>query len=139
MEENLNGLSAEQISDLCEAFSHFDKDGNGFITLSDFRRVMLSLGQTHTDGELEAIMVKDFGHSGAITLDEFLIMMSKKKKEMRRDFISFDRVDKGFVTAFRHGDDFRRVMKGLGEDLTDEELKAMLHDVTDSNGRINFS
>ena len=75
---------------------------------------MLSLGQTHTDGELEAIMVKDFGHSGAITLDEFLIMMSKKKEEMRRDFISFDRVDKGFVTV----DDFRHVMKGLGEDLT---------------------
>lgn len=51
MANNLK-LSEEQIQEFKEAFSLFDRDGDGNITVTELGTVMKSLGQNPTENEL---------------------------------------------------------------------------------------
>ena len=46
-------LASEQIAEFKEAFSLFDKDGDGTITTKELGTVMRSLGQNPTEAELQ--------------------------------------------------------------------------------------
>lgn len=46
-------LTDEQAAELCEAFSLFDKDGDGTISTRDLGTVFRSLGQSPTENELQ--------------------------------------------------------------------------------------
>ena len=46
-------LTEEQIEEFKEAFSLFDKDGDGTITTKELQTVMRSLGQNPTEAELQ--------------------------------------------------------------------------------------
>ena len=46
-------LTKEQIAEFKEAFSLFDKDGDGTITTKELQTVMRSLGQNPKDSELQ--------------------------------------------------------------------------------------
>ena len=48
-------LTEEQIAEFKEAFSLFDKDGDGTITTKELGTVMRSLGQNPTEAELQGI------------------------------------------------------------------------------------
>ena len=47
-------LTEEQIAEFKEAFSLFDKDGDGTVTTKELGTVMRSLGQNPTAAELQA-------------------------------------------------------------------------------------
>ena len=46
-------LEKEQIAEFKEAFSLFDKDGDGIITTKELRTVMRSFGQNPTEAEVQ--------------------------------------------------------------------------------------
>ncbi|GFN98963.1 calmodulin [Plakobranchus ocellatus] len=48
-----NDLTDEQVAEFKEAFSLFDKDGDGTITTKELGTVMRSLGQNPTEAELQ--------------------------------------------------------------------------------------
>merc|ERR1712122_474547 len=75
-------LTEEQIAEFKEAFSLFDKDGDGTITTKELGTVMRSLGQTPTEAELHD-MINEVDNDGSGTIDfaEFLSLMSKKMKD----------------------------------------------------------
>jgi len=50
-------LTEEQIAEFKEAFSLFDKDGDGTITTKELGTVMRSLGQNPTEAELQDMSV----------------------------------------------------------------------------------
>ncbi|KAK1939825.1 calmodulin [Babesia divergens] len=135
-------LSEEQIAEFKEAFSLFDRDGDGSITTKELGTVMRSLGQNPTEAELaDMINEIDTNGSGAIDFPEFLILMARKMKEgdteeeLVQAFKVFDRDGNGFISA----QELRHVMTNLGEKLTNEEVEEMLREAdVDGDGKINY-
>ena len=92
---------------------------------------------------LEAVREVSEDHMyDTIEFNEFLQMMSKQqKKALNQDalkdaFKIFDKDDDGFISV----EELRRIMKNLGDKMTDEELDEML-DAADTkhDGLVNYS
>ncbi|URE18823.1 hypothetical protein MUK42_10363 [Musa troglodytarum] len=63
--------------ELREAFKVFDKDQNGFISATELRNVMISLGEKLTDEEAaQMIREADLDGDGQVNFEEFVKMMS---------------------------------------------------------------
>ena len=62
-----------------EAFEVFDKDGNGFMSASDLKSVMVSLGEKLTDEEVDAMIHEaDHDGDGQVCYESFMKMMNGK-------------------------------------------------------------
>eukprot|EP00804_Cyclotella_cryptica_P016645 CCRYP_001963-RA/>CCRYP_001963-RA protein AED:0.34 eAED:0.49 QI:144/0.5/0.4/1/0.5/0.4/5/0/205 len=135
-------LTEEQIAEFKEAFSLFDKDGDGTITTKELGTVMRSLGQNPTEAELmDMINEIDSDGNGTIDFPEFLTMMARKMKdtdseeEILEAFKVFDKDGNGFISAA----ELRHIMTNLGEKLTDEEVDEMIREADiDGDGQINY-
>ncbi|KAE9402549.1 hypothetical protein BT96DRAFT_964719 [Gymnopus androsaceus JB14] len=135
-------LFVEQINEFKEAFSLFDKDGDGTITTLELGTVMRSLGQNPTDAELhDMINEVDADGNGTIDFNEFLDMMAKKfqsadsEEEIRQAFQVFDKDGNGSISAA----ELKHVMESLGEKLTDKEVEAMISEADlDGDNQINY-
>ena len=65
--------------DISKVFRLFDDDNTGTITLRNLRRVARELGETMTDEELQEMVDRaDSNGDGAVTLDDFFNIMTKK-------------------------------------------------------------
>jgi len=65
--------------DISKVFRLFDDDNTGTITLRNLRRVARELGETMTDEELQEMIDRaDSNGDGAVTLDDFFNIMTKK-------------------------------------------------------------
>merc|ERR1711997_1095789 len=135
-------LTEEQIAEFKEAFSLFDKDGDGTITTKELGTVMRSLGQNPTEAELQDMINEvDADGNGTIDFPEFLSMMAVKKEgpdseeEIREAFRVFDTDGSGFISA----GELRQVMTNLGEKLTYEEVDEMIREADiDGDGQVNY-
>jgi calmodulin len=135
-------LTEEQIAEFKEAFSLFDKDGDGTITTKELGTVMRSLGQNPTEAELQDMINEvDADGNGTIDFPEFLTMMARKMKdtdseeEIKEAFKVFDKDGNGFISAA----ELRHVMTNLGEKLTEEEVDEMIKEAdVDGDGQINY-
>ena len=130
--------ATEQIAEFKEAFSLFDKDGDGTITTKELGTVMRSLGQNPTEAELQDMINEvDADGNGTIDFPEFLTMMARKMKdtdseeEILEAFKVFDKDGNGFISAA----ELRHIMTNLGEKLTDEEVDEMIHGEIADRGR----
>nr|GMD85621.1 calmodulin-7-like isoform X2 [Ipomoea batatas]GME09413.1 calmodulin-7-like isoform X2 [Ipomoea batatas] len=99
-------LTDDQISEFKEAFSLFDKDGDGCITTKELGTVMRSLGQNPTEAELQDMINEvDADGNGTIDFPEFLNLMARKMKdtdseeELKEAFRVFDKDQNGFISA----------------------------------------
>ena len=135
-------LTEEQIAEFKEAFSLFDKDGDGTITTKELGTVMRSLGQNPTEAELaDMINEVDADGNGTIDFPEFLTMMARKMKdtdseeELMEAFKVFDKDGNGFISAA----ELRHVMTNLGEKLTEDEVDEMIKEADfDGDGQVNY-
>ncbi|WVZ68468.1 hypothetical protein U9M48_017403 [Paspalum notatum var. saurae] len=137
-----NQLSEDQVAEFKEAFSLFDKDGDGCITTKELGAVMRSLGQNPTEAELQAMIAEvDADGNRTIDLQEFLGLMARKMKdteseeELREAFRVFDKDQNGAISAA----ELRHVMTNLGEKLSDAEVDEMVREAdADGDGHINY-
>lgn len=135
-------LSEEQISEFKDAFSLFDKEGDGTITTRDLGIVMRSLGETPSEAEIQDMLNEiDPDGSGTINFPDFLTMMARRMKaddvedEIRQAFEVFARDGTGLISI----GELRHIMIHLGEKLTDEEADELLREAdADGDGYINY-
>lgn len=135
-------FTPDEIEEIREAFSLFDKNGDGVITISELGRVMRSLGQNPTEAELEAIINEfDISGDGSIGFQEFLSLMARTTKttdieeELLELFRMFDVDGNGLISAI----ELRHMMINIGERVNDEEIQEMIRQVdVDGDGHINF-
>jgi len=97
-------LSEQQVAELKEAFSIFDKNGDGCISPDELRIFMETLGQKPTEKMVEALMREiDSDQDGEIDFDEFLQMMvsllnpKDKEEEVSKIFSIFDPKGLGYI------------------------------------------
>ena len=135
-------LTEQQIAEFKEAFTLFDKDGDGNITTKELGIVMRSLGQTPTEAELEDMINEvDSDGNGFVDFSEFLTMMAAmirdidSKDQIREAFHMFDKDGNGFISAA----ELRYVMNNLGEKITDQEVEEMIRGADiDGDGQVNY-
>ncbi|CAL9192824.1 unnamed protein product [Musa hybrid cultivar] len=159
-------LTDEQISEFKEAFSLFDKDGDGeiplfrllyghshcslfylviltgCITTKELGTVMRSLGQNPTEAELQDMINEvDADGNGTIDFPEFLNLMARKMKDTdsEEELKEAFRVFDKDQNGFISAAELRHVMTNLGEKLTDEEVDEMIREAdVDGDGQINY-
>ncbi|XP_063720655.1 calmodulin-A-like [Symsagittifera roscoffensis] len=140
--EDQHQFTEEEIGEFREAFSLFDKDGDGTITTSELGTVMRSLGQSPTEQELQDMINEvDGDGNGLIDFQEFLQMMSRKagegdeEEEIKEAFKVFDQDGNGLIDR----NELKNIMLNLGERLTDEECDQMIKEADlDGDGFVNL-
>ena len=71
--------SSDTDDEIKEAFKVFDKDGDGYITSSELKSVMKSLGEKLTESEIEEMIREaDTDGDGQVNYSEFMTMMRAK-------------------------------------------------------------
>ncbi|XP_062067424.1 calmodulin-like protein 3 [Lepus europaeus] len=135
-------LSPEQVAEFKQAFSRFDKNGDGTINIEELGAVMQLLGKKLSEEELKALIARvDKDGDGAISFQEFLAEMVRMMKgggseqDLREAFRAFDLNGDGHISV----EELKQVMSKLGEKLSHEELNAMIQEAdTDKDGKVNY-
>ena len=134
-------LSEEQKQEVREAFELFDTDKNGLIDAHEMKVAMRALGFDVKKDEVIRLM-EEAGSEGAtsVSLFNFMELMTDKiterdpRDEMLRAFQLFDDDATGRITL----KNLRRVARDLGENMSDDELQAMIDEFDrDQDGEIN--
>ena len=135
-------LSEDQKMELKEAFDLFDTEKSGRIDYHELKVCMRSLGFEVKKPEVLLLIEKhDASGKGSIGYDEFVDIMADRiasrspAEEMAKAFQLFDEDSSGRI-SFRN---LRRIAKELGENLTDDELQAMIDEFdVDRDGEISL-
>lgn len=140
MKANKRNISKSKLREYRDAFSLFDKDGNGYLTKEELGHVMHQLGQWARMEELQEMLCEiDTDGDGNVSFEEFVEILlnitdsdqdssaAQEEQELRDAFRVFDKHNRGYITA----SDLRAVLQCLGEDLDEDESK-----VDENNARV---
>ncbi|EDO39143.1 predicted protein, partial [Nematostella vectensis] len=139
--EGLPEIPAATIAEFKEAFSLFDADGSGTITVEELSTVMKNLGEKVDDCELKQMVSEvDEDGSGEIDFDEFCEMMWKKMNQEEEEgtiidaFNAWDETGTGMMKI----DDLKNMLRKLqAAKLSKSEIDKMCQ-VIDPSGTGQF-
>lgn len=138
-------LTEEQRQEIREAFELFDSDKNGLIDGHEMKVSMRALGFDAKRDEVQRLMqdcaARDQNGQPLMDLPGFTDIMTEKfsqrdpRQEMIKAFQLFDENNTGKISLRS----LRRVARELGENMSDEELQAMIDEFdSDQDGEINL-
>lgn len=135
-------LTEEQIAVFKQAFSVFDRNSDGTISIKELGALLRSLGQNPTEAELQEIISEvDADESGTLEYSEFQALMVKRMKdsgcedEIRSAFRVFDKDGNGLISAA----ELRHALTNFGEKMTDEEVDQMIREAdVNGDGHIDY-
>jgi len=134
-------LSEDQKQELREAFDLFDADKTGTIDLHELKVLMRALGfEVKKPEVIKLVHDVDPNNVGNVDYDHFLEIMSEKyaerdpEEEIHKAFQLFDDDNTKKISL----KNMRRVARELGENLSEEELQAMIDEFDrDQDGEIS--
>mmetsp|Transcript_13481 Transcript_13481/g.11548 ORF Transcript_13481/g.11548 Transcript_13481/m.11548 type:complete len:170 (+) Transcript_13481:64-573(+) len=122
-------LTEEQKQEIKEAFDLFDTEKIGSIDYHELKVTMRALGFDVKKAEVLSLMKEfDRDNSGRIDFQDFYEIMARKfrerdpTEEILKAFKLFDDDGDGKISL----KNLRRVARELGENLSDDELQAMI-------------
>lgn len=131
-----SSTAESHLDQLRQVFKRFDVNNDGKISSSELGSMIVSLGQTATQDEINKMILEaDKDGDGFISLDEFIEINIKDVDSdevlvtLREAFSVFDIDGNGLICA----EELHQVFKGLGEDCSEVECRKMISGV-DSNG-----
>lgn len=135
-------LSEEQKQEIKEAFELFDTDKDKYIDYHELKVAMRALGfEVKKADVLKILRDNDREETGKISFQDYndvmtdLILERDPQEELTKAFKLFDDDDSGKISLRN----LRRVARELGENMTDDELRAMIEEFdTDGDGEINL-
>merc|ERR1712244_16275 len=134
--EIFDKLTKEDIEKYHEAFSVWDKNSSGRISMAELSDMLENLGKQPTETDLEDILEDlDTNASDGIDFAQFLILMTKtsgrneRQEELRKAFKVMDADGDGKIS----GNDLQTILKKLGINIGDGEIEEMIK-VADKNG-----
>lgn len=151
-----NGFTDKENYDMKQAFDLFDKNNDGKISSDELGRVLRTLGHNYSNEEVqEMISNVDTNENGFVEFDEFLTMMKRWQHNVTCDtasssaqnnktiedkhyeaFKAFDMDGNGYID--KH--ELRYTMRRLGENLSDDDIKAMFKEADlNGDGLIDFN
>lgn len=133
------------MSQMKEAFLLFDKDHDGFITISEIMTLFGKFGNvtapTTNDDELKHILKNLNRNNKNISFDEFLQMMTANSsqneidEELMEAFKVFDRDGNGKISV----SEMKDALKVLEETLSDSDISNILaHMDTNNDGSVSY-
>ena len=139
-------VTAEQRKEYEEAFSMFDKDGNGVISPEELQDVLHSIGADPTIVQVRRLIADvDVDGDGALSPPEFVAFMAS----MQKDADNQENVVNAFKVMADDRDESNKInmqrlsfiMQNVGEVLTAKECENLLasgaQDI-DGNGDLNY-
>ncbi|KAJ7295996.1 hypothetical protein O6H91_Y150600 [Diphasiastrum complanatum] len=139
-----DALTSEQLKEIREVFSMFDKDGDGSISEMEMAALFEYLGLTPDATEVRAVVQKaDKNSNGLIEFCELLDLLAPEvsqqvnynSQELLSLFQAFDRDGNGFITAV----ELAHSMARLGHPLSVRDLSDMISAAdSDGDGRISY-
>jgi len=135
-----SSFSQDRVAELKEAFSLFDRDGDGCITTQELGTVLRAVGKSPTDAEVAKITKEvDPDGRGLLDFQEFLTVVSKDMKnfdnesDLQSAWKVFDRDQKGFVAT----SELKHVLGSIGESLSAQELEDLIKEADpNASGKI---
>ena len=133
-------LAPDVVMEYREAFTLFDKDGDGFITDIEFATVVRSMGINPSQKEIKE-MLEIAESESKIDFNTFIKAMKscKRKPDVEEDLVKafqiFDKKNIGRVKAL----EIKSALTSLGECLTDSEIDELIRLATpNSEGEIDY-
>eukprot|EP00286_Rhodomonas_abbreviata_P027081 CAMPEP_0181301634 /NCGR_PEP_ID=MMETSP1101-20121128/7529_1 /TAXON_ID=46948 /ORGANISM="Rhodomonas abbreviata, Strain Caron Lab Isolate" /LENGTH=504 /DNA_ID=CAMNT_0023406953 /DNA_START=51 /DNA_END=1565 /DNA_ORIENTATION=- len=137
----------ERLAELKESFALLDKDKSGRINVKDLSASLKNIGAVVSEEYVEQGLRKyDFHGNGAITFDEFCVMMGpdvppglsrslSSELELRKAFDYFDRDGSGVITPAQ----LQEALRKLGARCSDDEITNIMKLLdTNMDGHIDF-
>jgi len=129
------------MQEMKEAFDLFDVEESGSIDYHELKVAIRALGFPITKKELFVLVHEyDYDDTGRVTYRDFLDIMTKKiasrtpEDEIKMAYKLFAEESSGKISVRN----LRRIARELGENLSEEELQAMIDEFDkDLDGEIN--
>eukprot|EP00468_Gymnochlora_sp_CCMP2014_P000121 CAMPEP_0167744782 /NCGR_PEP_ID=MMETSP0110_2-20121227/2781_1 /TAXON_ID=629695 /ORGANISM="Gymnochlora sp., Strain CCMP2014" /LENGTH=144 /DNA_ID=CAMNT_0007629339 /DNA_START=271 /DNA_END=705 /DNA_ORIENTATION=- len=129
-----HGFAEEDLDDLRVAFRMFDKNNDGHISVKEMEEVFKTMGLEVSDEEVEKMMSDaNVNHEGEMDFPEFVKLMMNQMTHSGTMIQSLENEDHITVAELKH------VMKTLGEDLSEHDLKQMIEEADiNGDGKLNY-
>jgi calmodulin len=130
-------LTEAQTIECMKAFAVYDQTEDGKVSLEDFAALLRSLNANLTDEEIAKIVSIMTTSDGEVDTAAFLGIMAQMYESdvVKTSFSKFDRDGDGTISET----DVQNAIKMLGENVTNDELSDIIHEIKDENGKIGIS